>query len=278
VLLVGADYTGNLGVADEVQKLRAIAARNRQQIRLSVLLDATAAQLLEAVRGREYHVLHFIGHGLPVDAAGEARDALVLMPEDRKRAADGTFRPSQVVKAEELCGAVEDNGGVRLVILDACNTDEIAARLAGAEAGEEQKTVQGAVGVRGSISLAACAAFATELYRAIVRGAPLDTAVTIARRQVDQRLTGSREWGLQTFYLQTPDGEFALWPVQELLGTGEWATERTGDRESRRKALTRVICELNQRALEDLIERCDGRAPQVVHDQLKAVKARLKSL
>jgi hypothetical protein len=279
VLVVTADVTGAFGADAEVKKLRSIAARNRQRLRLTVLTDATAPEMLNAVRKRDYDVLHFIGTGLPGDAPGvglPARAGLLLMPENREPITSGRYLTEQVVAASDLLAAVVANEGVRLVVLDACHTDEVAARLA--------ESVQAVVGVRGRISIVACTVFAFELYRAVARGEPLDTAVTVARRQVDHRLTGSREWGLQTFYLQTADGEFAHWPragvwkargatVGDALEAGRALSD-----EKRKAALVRAILGRNQEAIADLIDRADGEVPEVVREQLRTIKARLKSL
>jgi hypothetical protein len=273
-LVVTADVTGAMGAAEEVERLRRIAAHSRRRLRLTVLEARTAPEFLDAVRTRDYHVLHFIGTGVPTGPGLPGQPGLVLMPESRRADPVGGYGPDQVVAADALVAAVGDQPGVRLVFLDACHTDELAAGLAAA--------VQGAVGVRGYSSVAACMAFAQDLYRAVVRGEPLDTAVTSARQQVDHRLTGSREWGLQTFYLQTPDGEFARWPRAAGLTAG-WAADVTAPGrdlppDRRKAALVRALLERNRQALADLIDRAGGDVPDVVREQLRTIQARLKKL
>ena len=279
-LVVGADINGNLGVAEEVKKLKAIEKRNKKRLRLDVLPNATRDELLKAVRDPDYHVFHFIGTGVPPGTGwtggNAAREGLVLMPDDRKQTPGVAFGPAQIVGTAELVEAMKFNGQVRGVVLDAWYTDGIAAELA------EEVPVPGVIGVRGIITIPACMAFALELYRAVVRGEPLDMAITSARQQVDRRLTGSREWGVQTAYMQTPDGTFAGWPrVRSVLCSADSIASASGrklPRDQRKAALIRAICESNQQALEDHIERSDGDVPAVVRDQLKAIKARLKSL
>ena len=267
VLVAGADVTGERGVAEEIGKLKKVAARNRQRLSLSVLPAVTRSQLLAAVREREYHVLHVIGTG-PAKPTG---DELTVWPEP---AGDGESLPGPLVGADELAEAVSANGGVLVVILDAWHTDRLAARLA--------ERVPATVGLRGAVSVPACMAFALELYRASVRGEPLDGAVTLARRQVDHRLTGSREWGLLTVYLQTPDGVFTDWPddrnpaFDEAVGQA-WEAGRSRSHGRRKVALVRAVCERNRQALEELIERSDGQVPEVVREQLRVLRARLKS-
>jgi len=284
-LVVTADLNGEMGAADEVSQLRRIAARSRGRLQVTVRPNRTADEFKAAVRAGGYHVLHFIGTATPAGPNGTGPAGLVLMPKRPKNPKAPKRRKPQpdtddipddpVVTVGDLLGHTGRlPAGVRLVLLDACHSDELAARLA--------ETVQAAVGVRGLITVNACTSFTLELYRAIARGEPLDTAVTAGRRQVDHRLSGSREWGLQTFYLQTPDGEFVRWPPPEGLAAGaadELYATRSGLPPAERKAaLVRAILKCNQQALQDVKDRADGDVPDVVHEQLRVIRSQLKSL
>lgn len=202
VLAVGADITGTLGVADEFALLRDLERESHGNLVLDVIDGATAEAFLRAVRTREYHVIHFSGNAF-VEAPGATmrteRSQLILMRPDGRALSPGErASPDQFVGTEALTAALQTRPAVRMVLLNACRTSSLARDLSA--------VVPAALGMRHDITVKACFALTRGFYRALIDRQPLETAVTIARQEIDLDQPGSREWVMPVFYMQVSDG------------------------------------------------------------------------
>jgi CHAT domain len=191
VLLVAAPQV-SAEVEQEVAELERLASDTPQvPLRVFTLRDATLSRVHEALAKDDYQVLHFAGH-----AGFEAQDpelgGLLLLSDSGG---------SQVqVPAETLVDALRESRDLRLTFLSGCGTDWIAWAVAG--------NVPAVLGMRGLISARARATFARQLYRSVLRGAPLEAAASDARRRINYEDPGSREWGAPVLYLR--EGETPL--------------------------------------------------------------------
>src|SRR5262249_6087056 len=129
-LVVTADLDGKMGAAEEVESLRQITKRDRKRMQLTVLESCTAQQFLEAVRDQRYDILHFIGTGFANEQGRAEQAGLVLMPDSREFDDSRRYSTDQVVPVSDLKKVVGSRGPIRLVFLDACNTDSVASQLA----------------------------------------------------------------------------------------------------------------------------------------------------
>lgn len=206
VLAVAADVTGKMQTERGLDVLRDLEPRYGN-LEVTVVSQATRDEFIQAVRGTQFQVLHFIG------GARHSRDglpALVLMDEDREPIASTELATrDQLVDASTLQRLLRGKPELRLVLLSTCYTARLATELA--------SHVPALIGMLGWIESAACTAFTQALYYSLLDGGSLEDAMTEGRQMVSLRFSGSRAWGMPVLYLQTPDGVL-LGRLPEALG------------------------------------------------------------
>lgn len=155
--------------------------------------------LLDALRQRRPHILHYIGHGAYNTASAEG--SLVFARPDAR----GRDEPDFVGAAE--LGVLLDGSGVRLALLNACQTGRAAGGVAWALV---KAALPAAIGMQSDVPDDAAIAFAGAFYRALVDGWPVDAAVVEGRRQIAAQVgLDAPWWALPVLYMRTPDG--VLW-------------------------------------------------------------------
>lgn len=159
----------------------------------------TRGGLLDALRQRRPHILHYIGHG--AYNAANAEGSLVFAKTDARGRDE-----LDLVGAAEL-GVMLDGSGVRLALLNACQTGRAAGGVAWALV---KAALPAAIGMQSDVPDDAAIAFAGAFYRALVDGWPVDAAVVEGRRQIAaQAGLDAPWWALPVLYMRTPDG--VLW-------------------------------------------------------------------
>lgn len=194
-----------LDLAQELRNLRAAAGAAVEVVPVA----PTMAALRQAVRERECHVLHFMGHG----AAGERENVLLF------RAEDGRPDP---VSGTDLANTLADARSLRLVVLNACESGSVAESGAGGAfspfTGVANALVLGdlpaVVAMQHPISDRAAITFSRAFYAELAAGAPVDAAVTEGRRAVHAEDRESLEWSTPVLFMRTPTGE--LFPEEDL--------------------------------------------------------------
>jgi hypothetical protein len=158
--------------------------------------EATARDLGELLRAKEYHVFHFLGHGALEPDTGEG----MLLLEG----ADGLSDP---LRADQLARLLGDEREIRLVFLNACQTaaasesapfSSVAGRLV-------RIGVPAVVATLYPISDPAATSFAREFYQALAHRYPVEAAVAEGRKQIDISV-GNYEWGVPILYLRAQHG------------------------------------------------------------------------
>ena len=159
-------------------------------------LPATMSALRRRLRQEEFHVFHFVGHGLYRPDWGDG----VLVMEDR----DG--QPYEVT-GEDLGGLLSEYDTTRLAVLNACEGARSSASdpFAGMAQSLIQQGLPAVVAMQFEITDEAAIVFAHELYGAIADGYPLEAALAEARGAIrdEGNLT---EWGTPALYSRSPDG------------------------------------------------------------------------
>ncbi|MES1244238.1 MAG: CHAT domain-containing protein [Acidobacteriota bacterium] len=177
-------------------------AAGRGLLSLERMVNPTPQDLLRQLRQRDYHILHFIGHGVFDPARREG--FLLFTGEDGRR---------EEVSGERLGILLRDHLSLRLVVLNACE----GARSSRADAfgGVAQKLVErgipGVIAMQFEITDRAAVTFAQDFYDAVAQGRPVDAALAEARKALylsDHEL----EWGTPVLYMRSPDGR--LFDVQ----------------------------------------------------------------
>jgi hypothetical protein len=181
-ILVVANPGDNLPACDAVVKtlegLRGSQANGMVEVDVLQTHDATRAGFAAAVKGRDYDVVHFAGHG-SFDKGDPRRSCVML--------ADGTFDASDVGDLEwatppyilfnSACESARAKAGRRLVSKGGNANGLVAAFLsAGTEA---------YVGHFWPVQDTSAAQFADEFYRQLFEVQNVGTAITRARERAD---------------------------------------------------------------------------------------------
>lgn len=186
------DLDRELALMDE-----AIAPLRREgRIEVDILRgnEATAAGLQDKLR-EGYHVLHFIGHG-----AFEERGYLMLE--------DGQGYSHAM--ADETLGVLLNQRGVRLALLNACESAQGAERdaLLGVAPALVNSGLPAVIAMQFPFPDDAAAIFSREFYRALADGWPVDAALVEARQAVlAETGMGEIDWAVPVLFLGAENGE-----------------------------------------------------------------------
>ena len=157
----------------------------QQKIEVDFTDDATFETIQSYLNEKDYHIVHFIGHGTEIDGRG----FLVLENEDlTARQVD-----NQAI-ADLFAGR-----GIRLAVLNACESADLADKLV-------RKGVPAVVAMQYSILDASATGFAFAFYQALASGRAIDQSLTEARLAM-RNAKGSNKVDFATpvLYLLDPD-------------------------------------------------------------------------
>lgn len=155
-------------------------------------------QILDLLSQRDFHVVHYMGHGNFDSGVGGQ-----IIMED----ADGN---EQAISGTVFANWLHDQSLLRLVFLNACNTGATGeqtglhpfAGVASALIGSGKPAV---VAMQFPISDDAAIIFAETFYMRIAQGMPVEQAVSEGRKSLTDRV-GS-EWATPVLYMRAVDGE-----------------------------------------------------------------------
>ena len=159
------------------------------------LEDGTLAALPRALRLREYHVLHFIGHG------GYDEEA-----QDGALALEDAVGKTRLVTGRDLSMMIRHRS-LRLVVLNACEGSRIAPDdpFSGVAQALARQGIPAVIAMQFEISDPAALAFSQSFYQAVADGLPVNVATVEARRAMfadDNEI----EWATPVLYLRSTDG------------------------------------------------------------------------
>ncbi|MGB0383595.1 MAG: CHAT domain-containing protein [Ardenticatenaceae bacterium] len=208
-----------LDAEDEWQKVQKAleALQHRGLVEIHRLASGTLAELQNQLRKDEYHILHFIGHGIPsspnvrggkMGAAGGRRGGLAFVDEKGF---------SDLVSASKLATLLHDHRSLRLVLLNACDAGRAA--VDNPFAGTAQRLVQqglpSVIAMQSAVSDEAAITLTHEFYQALAIGRPVDAALAEARKAIFTRVN-KLEWATPVLFMRAPDGK-----LFEIEGVGE---------------------------------------------------------
>ena len=180
-----------LQVEDEWSRLCAVAD-SVAALSIERLEKPTLSELQRALR-REYHILHFVGHGGFDEAT---QDGLLVFEDEQGRGNE--------VSATYLATLLHDADSLRLAVLNACDgargsrTDQFS----GVAQSLLQQGVPAVVAMQFEISDDAALTFAREFYRAFSEGLPVEAALAEARKSMFAQQNDS-EWATPVLYLRS---------------------------------------------------------------------------
>jgi hypothetical protein len=166
------------------------------QVELDLVAEATLSALRRKLRGSEYHILHFIGHG---GFDRETQEGVLVLCDEAGR--------GRVVAAQRLGTILRDHRSLRVVVLNACEGARAtrADPFSGVAQTLVQQGVPAVIAMQFEIIDQAAITFASEFYSAIADGYPVDAALSEARLGIHSD-DNDIEWGTPVLYLRAPDG------------------------------------------------------------------------
>jgi hypothetical protein len=192
------DYPG-LDVEREWSRLNQTLAglTDSGQVRLNRLADPGLPGLQRELRRRQYHILHFIGHG---GFDRETQGGILVLPDEAGK--------GRLVAAEHLGTILHDHRSLRLVVLNACegSRSSRADPFSGVAQTLVRQGVPAVVAMQFEITDGAAITFAEEFYAATADGYPVDAALVEARKAIFAA-GNDIEWGTPVLYLRAPDGK-----------------------------------------------------------------------
>jgi hypothetical protein len=183
----------------------------------------TLAALQRPLRQREYHVLHFIGHGVYDEDAQDG--ALALEGED------GRMR---LVTGRDLGVMLKGHRSLRLVVLNACEGARSARDdpFGGVAQALVRQGIPAVIAMQFEISDPAALVFSQSFYQAIADGRPVDLAMVEAR--IAMFAAGHEvEWATPVLYLRSPDGQVF---IKGRTPTADRQAREEADRQAREEA------------------------------------------
>jgi roadblock/LC7 domain-containing protein len=156
----------------------------------------TLAALQRPLRLREYHVLHFIGHGSYDEDA-----------QDGALAFEGADRRTRLVTGRDLGLMIRGHRSLRLVVLNACEGARSARDdpFGGVAQALVRQGIPAVIAMQFEISDLAALVFSQSFYQAIADGLPVDLATLESRRAMFAE-GNEIEWATPVLYLRSPDG------------------------------------------------------------------------
>lgn len=195
-ILIVAASPSDLASIDLEKELEALSTWPQANIVVDRLVQPNRQRVNDAIRSGGYHILHFLGHGSYDAEVGEGSIALV----DDNGESDWLSGP-------ELAEWIVNEHGLRLVVLNACSTGEVAGAepFAGVATALVRNGVPSALAMRRAIPGDHALAFARVLYGRLSRGRPIDAALSSARSELATLEPESDHWATPLLFTHTND-------------------------------------------------------------------------
>lgn len=161
--------------------------------------------LQRRLRQKDYHILHFIGHGtFDATADSSAGDGILLFENDNGGVS--------TVNGQHLGTLLRDHYPLRLVVLNACQGAQGSVQnpYAGVAQSLVRRGVPAVVAMQYPITDTGAVAFARSFYAAIVDRYPIDASVSEARKSLLtaglDTSANTAEWGTPVLFMRAADG------------------------------------------------------------------------
>ncbi len=180
---------------------------NRKLVHLTRLERPTLQALQRQLRRGEYHIFHFIGHGI---FSKQKQDGQLLF-EDELKGGDP-------VSSRDLGILLHDHRHLRLAVLNACEgaRTSIEDQFSGTAQSLIRQGLPAVIAMQFRITDIAAITMAREFYAALADGYPVDAALTEARKSIKTH-GNDLEWGTPVLYMRAPDGQ--IFDVESIPAT-----------------------------------------------------------
>lgn len=160
----------------------------------------TAEDLVDMMAKGPWHVFHFIGHGgvWQSDGSGEEVEGFVVLLDD-------LGQPQEIAAGDLKEYLQGPYGPPRLVVLNCCEgAREGVAGFTSPAAALVKSGVPAVIAMQFPISDEAAVKFAEAFYRDLVDNAPIEAALTHARKKI--QVKSRVEWGIPVLYTRSRSG------------------------------------------------------------------------
>jgi hypothetical protein len=205
-LLVVIPQNSGLDTTAERQILEKVAVKLSNKIMVDFLAgEATSVAIRDALRQKDYHILHYAGHG-----AFKNEQAFIYLDHPEKMI--------EAMTAENFAQFFLDYPAMRLVFLNACQGATCSAHqaLVGLAPQLVFRGVPAVVAMQVPIDNDDAILFATEFYAELCRASTagqVEIATSIARKALLQEKPTRPAFGNSVLYLRAEDGK--LWETQK---------------------------------------------------------------
>ncbi len=186
-------------VANEQRRLSEALAplSERGLVAVDWVPDQTWRGLQRALRRRNWHVFHFIGHGM---YDPEQDEGLLALGSE-----DGTTYPLTSSQLGRLLG---DQPQLRLAVLNSCEGARSSSSdmFSSTAAVLMRRGLPAVLAMQYEITDRAAVEFSRAFYEAVADGQPVEAAVTEARIAVSLAIPHTLEWAVPVLHLRAGDG------------------------------------------------------------------------
>jgi hypothetical protein len=165
------------------------------------VIDPDRAELLELVQGTDADVVHVIGTGVDGGLAVRNPDSPDPFPYGGALSRRDIGLPAHRISGSEMAEALAKNMGIGLVVLNGCDLGGMAEDLNFAS----RATV---LAHRGTVADPHAAKLTEFFYPSVLDGAPLDVAISEARRRLELEFPGQAPWASTVLFTGWPPAAF----------------------------------------------------------------------
>lgn len=171
--------------------------QGRGLVDLQRLDPPTLPALQRQLRREQYHIFHFIGHGVFSKAN---QDGYLLLETEQ--------RQGHRLSGRDLGTILHDHRPLRLAMLNACEgaRSSLEDQFSGTAQSLMQQGIPAVIAMQFRITDQASITLAHEFYGALADGYPVDAALTEARKAIKTQ-GNNLEWGTPVLYMRSPDGQ-----------------------------------------------------------------------
>lgn len=171
--------------------------QGRGLVDLQRLDPPTLPALQRQLRREQYHIFHFIGHGVFSKAN---QDGYLLLETEQ--------RQGHRLSGRDLGTILHDHRPLRLAMLNACEgaRASLEDQFSGTAQSLMQQGIPAVIAMQFRITDQASITLAHEFYGALADGYPVDAALTEARKAIKTQ-GNNLEWGTPVLYMRSPDGQ-----------------------------------------------------------------------
>lgn len=199
VLIVSTNPEGTdkLDLEKESQFIEQAFKPLEQKVEVHRLNKPSKIDLYHELRRREYHIVHFMVHGL----FNSNTDQGLLLLEDEQGKPAG-------LNEEMLDLLFTDSPATKVIVFNACQSGKTSHNktISGVAASVVQAGVPAVVSMQYSITDMAAIYFSKEFYLCLAEGYGIDQAVSQARKALVLQYEGTNEWITPVLHMRAPDG------------------------------------------------------------------------